>query len=403
MTWQRAIYRPITAPVFRAVLHKSAEVADRGTRVLDLKAVPWKLPGQNVIRAAADAAASTARASGQGIRPLREAIAGRIERVNGRSIDPDAELVITSGSMHGLWLVMLGLLQPGDEVLMTSPGFIADRLIRLTGAVPTFAEVRESEGWKVDIERLDAMVTERTKAFYFCNPDNPTGAVATSDELVAILEFCERHDLFCILDEVFDAQVFDGLHHVSGLSFSDWKDRTIVVQSFTKSYAMPAWRLGNVIAPAGLIAQLTQILQWTMLDLPYITQAAGLAAVTGPQDWVREIGPDFQGNRDRMLTALADVQGISHVVPHGGAFFFVNVEGLGVTAQALERYLLQFHGIPVHPGYNYHVKRGQYVRLAFGATKDDLDECIRLLPKALREVRHAPNGAPATTVAAART
>jgi aspartate aminotransferase len=388
MSWQRPIYRPITPPVFRQVIAKSAEVAARGVQVLEISAVPWQSPGANVLRAAHDAVTRTLRAPGQGLPELRRAIGDRINRVNGQSVNPDTEILITNGSMHGLWLAMLGLLNEGDEVLMTSPGFIADNLVRLAGARPIFADVRESEGWRVNIDRLEAAVTERTRVFYFCNPDNPTGTVATAEEVLSILEFCERHDLFCLMDEVFDTQVYDGLTHVSALSFADWKHRVIVAQSFTKSYAMPGWRLGNLVGPAGVISHLTQLLQWTMLDLPYMTQVAGTEAVTGPQDWVRRLGPDFQRNRDRVQLELQTIPGISYVVPQGGAFFFINVAGLGVTSETLTRRLHDLHGIPVHPGYNYHVK-GQYVRLAFGGNEANLEALVRRLPVAIEDATRA--------------
>jgi aspartate aminotransferase len=392
MSWHRPIYRPLTPPVFRQVIAKSEEAAARGVEVLEISAVPWQLPGANVLRAAQEAATRTRRAPAQGLPELRRAIAERIAKVNGQTVSPDSEILITNGSMHGLWLVMLGLLNEGDEVLMTSPGFIVDSLVRLAGAHPVFASLRESEGWRINIDSLEAQVTERTRILYFCNPDNPTGTVATQEEVLSVLEFCERHDLFCVLDEVFDTQVFDGLTHVSALSFADWKHRVVVVQSFTKSYAMPGWRLGNLVGPSGVVSHLTQLLQWTMLDLPYVTQVAGTEAVTGPQDWVQQLGPDFQRNRDRILRELQTVSGVSYVVPQGGAFFFINVSGLGVTSQTLARDLRDLYGIPVYPGYNYNI-RGEYVRLAFGANEANLEALARRLPVALADAarRSAPS------------
>lgn len=381
---ERHVLTTLSPPIFRQILARSNELKKRGVSVLDIKAVPWQSPGENVIAAAQQAARSLTRAPASGLPELRQAIAERIRRESGVAVDPDSEVLTTNGCMEALWLAMFGLLDRGDEVLFTAPGFIADRLATLAGARPVFTPLGESDGWRLSVDAFERQVTSKTRMLYLCNPDNPTGRVATRDELIDLLEFCERHDLLCLADEAFDHQIFDGRKFTSAISFSDWRDRVLLAQSFTKSFAMPQWRLGSLVGPARIVEHLTELHEWMMLDLPVVTQAAAAAAASGPQDWVHQMGREFEANRDALLPILKGIDGISFVVPEGGAFFFVNVKGLGVGGETVARRLLNDFGIPVNPGHNYH-SRG-YVRLAFGADEVTLGELGRRLPVALDHI-----------------
>lgn len=383
MSYQRRTFTSVSAPVFRQVLARAEAAQARGVSVLDLKAVPWQSPGENVIEAARDALPLLRRAPARGLPELRTAIAERSRRECGAEVDPQTEVLVTNGCMEALWVAMFGLLADGEDVLFTEPCFIADRLAVLAGAHPVYAPLSDSDGWRLDLERLEKHVTENTRMIYICNPDNPTGRVSSPDEIRAILEFSERHDLICLIDEAFDHQVFDERPFSSALAFADWRDRLLVAQSFTKSFAMPGWRIGNLIGPSAIIDHLTQLHQWMMLDLPFASQVAAAEAIRGPQDWVIQLASDFQRNRDALTPVLNAIEGISFVTPDGGAFFFIDVSQLSTGSESIARRLLEEYGIPVNPGYNY--RSPTHIRLAFGAAPADLGELMLRLPQAFAQ------------------
>ncbi|MDQ3810525.1 MAG: aminotransferase class I/II-fold pyridoxal phosphate-dependent enzyme [Chloroflexota bacterium] len=367
-----------------------AALRSAGTDVLELYGAPYWLPPEHVLRAAAENVADPEAAHSQGMPALRRAIADRLERENRLSADPETEILVTSAAMHGLYIAFTTLLDPGDEVLLHTPAFYFYGSIELAGGVPVYAPSSEEAGWAWDARRLEAALTPRTKLLVVNTPTNPTGYVATREDLEAVADVARRHDLVVVSDEAYDHMVYDGREHISIASLPGMKERTVTVCSFTKSYAMKQWRLGFMVAPSPLLPAMRKLLEWNLLECNHVAQHAGLAALTGAQGWVADIARRMERCRDLMLEGLAGSRGISFARPGGGPFLFLNVAGLGVDGAQFARTLLYEHGVPMDPGGPF--GSTDHVRLLFGGEDHVVREAARRIRAACERI--AAGGAP---------
>jgi aspartate/methionine/tyrosine aminotransferase len=223
------------------------------------------------------------------------------------------------------------------------------------------------------MERFEQAVTPRTKLLMLTNPNNPTGHLATPEELRGIARFAEHHDLLVISDDSYERMVYDGRQHVSFASLDGLGDRAITVQSFTKSYAMPGWRVGYVIAPRPFVDLFLKVHEWMILSCGYIEQKAAAAAMSGPQDWVDAIRTHFESSRDAMCGELEGAEELSFVRPEGGPFVFLNVSRCGKPSPEFSKYVLDEYGVRSEPGEVF--EGPGYIRLAFGT--EDVAEAAR--------------------------
>ncbi len=359
-----------------------------GREVLPLYGGPYWLPPAHVQAAAAAAVAETSPAPASGLPELRHAIARKVERDNRLSVDPERQVLVTNAAMHALNLVMGTLLDPGDEVLMYSPVFFFHGVIELAGGIPTYARMSEDDGWRWHIDALERAVTPRTRVLLLTTPTNPTGYVATADDLAAVADLARRHDLLIVSDEAFSKMVYDGRRHLSIGGMADARDRTVTIFSLTKDYAMKPWRVGYVVAPPDLTPHLLRVLEWNVLQCNLVAQRAAQAALEGPQAWTDEIAPRYQRSRDLMVDALRAAPALGFAVPGGAPFVFLNVSRTGVSGADFSRTLLRDHGVATDPGGAF--GSDAHVRLLFGGE----DAVVR---EAGRRVSLA-----ATTLAASR-
>jgi aspartate/methionine/tyrosine aminotransferase len=358
----------------------SRETADRaaarraaGGEVLPLYGAPFWLPPEYVLEAAERAAHEVVPAPPTGFPELRQAISARIEREQGLSLDPEREIIVTYAAMHALSIVFQTILDPGDEVVMASPTFFFDGVIRLNGGVPVLVPGQFENDWNWDLEALAAAITPRTKAILVNNPTNPTGYVATKEDLEAVVALAERHGLLIVSDEAYDNMVYDGRRHLSISALPGAHERTIGIFSFTKSFAMKQWRVGYLTAPMSLTPHLQKVLEWNILNANHVAQRAAQAALEGPQDWVRTIAVRYQHCRDLMIDGLKDASGLSFVVPVGGPFIFLRAAGL--SGNELSTRLLNDCGIATDPGAPF--GNPDYVRLSFGGEDEIVQEAAR--------------------------
>jgi aspartate/methionine/tyrosine aminotransferase len=300
-----------------------------------------------------------------------EAIAARLARENGVVVDPEQEIVVTNAANHALSVLFATMLDSGDEVLTFSPHYYYQGLIELAGGVPTYAPTREVDGWTWDLDALRAAVTPRTKVVVVNTPTNPTGHVASDDDLRGVAAIAEEHDLLIVSDEAYDHTVYDGGRHRSIAALPEAAGRTLTVVSATKSYAMRHWRVGFLAGPARLIAHCRNVLEWNLFNCNHVAQHALLAALEGPQDWVKDIGRRFERCRDAMVEGLGVLPGASFAIPMGGPFLFLRVDG----ADGFRYRLLREHGVATDPG-SYFGSAG-HLRLAFGGELADVYEAAK--------------------------
>jgi aspartate/methionine/tyrosine aminotransferase len=234
----------------------------KGKDVLALKGAPDWAPPDHVIEAAKKAAGEVTPQPSNGYTELREAISNTLSRDDGIITDPGSEILVTNGAMHALHIVFASLLEPGDEVVLHRPGFFFHGLLKLVGAVPVYAQTSQDDGWTWNAEALEKAVSPKTKLIVINSPTNPTGYVANQEDLIAVAEIARKHHLIVVSDEAYDKMVYDDDRHIRFASLPNVKDFTITVCSFTKSYAMQPWRMGYLLGPAEVVAQLRKVLEW---------------------------------------------------------------------------------------------------------------------------------------------
>lgn len=341
-------------------------------QVFELRGAPVLPLPKHVLEAISRASVQNLSAPSMGLSALREAIADKLARENHINVDPETDVLVTNGAMHALYVVLTALIEPGDEVLLYSPSFFYYGIIQIVGGVPVYAPVDEQQGFRFDITSLEQKVSARTRIVLVNTPVNPTGYVATREDLQAITDLAVRHDLFIVADESYEKMVYTGEHR-SICSPPDAAARGVTVQSFTKSYALPQWRVGYVASSVpGLTRMFHKVLEWMVLTCNYVAQRAALAVLTGPQDWIHRYNLHLARARDILVPGVRALPGVTCVRPAGGPFLFPNVSATGMDCIKFARYLLQEFGVPAVPGTFF--QSDHHVRIAFGATEATLHE-----------------------------
>jgi aspartate/methionine/tyrosine aminotransferase len=326
-------------------------------------------------------------ASNYGIGELRQALADEMAREQQLLYDPATEIVITVGANEGILLAMMGLLNPGDEVLIPDPVWLHYfYCARMAGAVPVSVPLREAQGFIPQVEDFRACITPRTKMLLVNSPHNPTGAVAPAESLAALAQLAQEHDLFVLSDEIYAAMVYDDQQHVSMGSFPDMKARTVVVNGFSKKYSMTGWRLGWVAADAALMSAMIRIHQYTTVCATTFAQWGAYAAVTGPQDEVQRMIAEFDRRRMLVYHALRGMPGIRVCKPQGAFYIFPNITATGKTADELTQYLLAEAKIALVPGSVFGNYGADYVRISYANSYENLTMAMEQMQRALEKL-----------------
>jgi aspartate aminotransferase len=329
---------------------------------------------EHVVEAAHEAARSglTRYAPNAGLPELREALADKVTRRNGYEARPD-QVVVTQGGIQALYLVLLALLEPGDEVLLPDPAWPNFRMIaHLLGArVLPYPLVSEGD-FLPRLEDLERLVTPRTRAIFVNTPSNPLGTVVPRELVEPLLEFARRRDLWYISDEVYDEVVFDDAF-VSAGAVADPGDRLVSIYSFSKVYAMTGWRVGYLVAPPDLAKLLTGMQEPIVSCVNTPAQLAALAAVTGPQDVVREMRESYQERRDELLEIL-ERGNLPSSQPSGAFYVWTDVSAANLPSMEFARSLIEREHVAVAPGSAFGDLGEGYVRLSLASSRQDLLE-----------------------------
>lgn len=373
----------------REIADMAEQLKRRGIEVLPLKGMPVELPPMHVLEAAKKSVEDNIIAPSRGLPELRTAISVKLREENSIEVDPENEVLVTNGAMHALYISLTAILDPGDEVLMYSPTFFFYGILELVGGTPIYAPLREENGFRFDLSVLEEKISPRAKVILVSTPANPTGYVATREDLADIADIAKKYDLLVISDESYEKMVYDSRRHFSIASFPGMKERTITIHSFTKSYALPQWRIGYIAAPPDFTKYFKKVLEWMNLTCNYMAQKAAHAALTGPQEWVRRITTAFETYRDIAFEGVSAIKGLSCIKPQGGPFLFFSISQLGIGAKEFSSYLLSQFGVPTTPGDYF--QSADHVRISFGATKEVLSEGINRLQIAVYRIRKGQN------------
>ena len=264
-----------------------------------------------------------------GIIPLRQAVARSLKR--DLDLDYDyTQIVIASGAKHNLFAALSALVNPGDEVILPAPYWLSyDEMIRMVGGVSVIVNAPEAQNFKITAQQLEAAVTPRTKAFILNNPSNPTGMLYSREELTALTDVCVKHDLYIISDEIYFKLLYDGRTFTSVASLGETvKERTILINGVSKSYAMTGWRVGYAAAPANIAKVMSNFLSHSTGAPSTISQWAAVEAMDGPQDTIEAMRKVFEERRNYIVSRMNQISGVSCINPEGAFYVMMNIEQL---------------------------------------------------------------------------
>ncbi len=321
--------------------------------------------------------------SNSGTIELREAIARHLMERYGVSYDPQREVLITVGVSEGLYLAMSAFIDPGDEVIVPQPCFVAYTAeVMLAGGVPVPIATRVEDRFQVMPEQVEAVITPRTKAILLGYPNNPTGAVMSYENMVAVCEVARRHDLLIISDEIYDRLVY-GVEHVCVPSLPGTWERTVLLGGFSKDYAMTGWRIGYAAAPAELLAPMRKIHQYTIMSAPTTAQAAALAALTNGDSCVQEMVEEYDRRRRLIVDGLNSI-GLPCFEPQGAFYAFPSVAHSGMTDEEFAALLLEEEQVAVVPGSAFGAGGEGYVRCSYATAYEKIEEALERMARFVR-------------------
>ncbi len=321
----------------------------------------------------------------QGLFPLRAEIAKECEKTHGISIDPEC-VVVTPGAKPIMFYSILALLEEGDEAIFPNPSFpVYESMINFAGAKAVPIQLHEENNFRFEIAELEASITSHTKLIIINSPHNPTGSVLEEDDILAIADIARKHDIIVLSDEVYEHFVYGGKHY-SVTSLPDMLDRTILINGFSKSYAMTGWRLGYAVVPSELVDPIVRlIINSVSCTAPFI-QYAGIKALTGPQDSLFQMVSEFRRRRDLIVDGLNAIPGISCWRPRGAFYVFPNVTKLGMNCQQLADHLLKEAGVATLAGSGFGDCGEGYIRLSYTTSLENIEEALERIKTVVTKI-----------------
>jgi len=349
---------------------------------LEIGRPDFETPG-NIIAAAKEAldGGKIHYTSNYGIPELRLAIADKLSYGNNLSYDPGDEVVVTIGVTEGIFLAMMALLNPGDEVIIVTPAFMCySYCAHMAGAVPVQVPLSADDGFLPDLERLRSHITSKTRMICINTPNNPTGAVYPKAVLEGIAQLARDHDLAVVSDEIYEKIIYDDLSHVSIAGLPGMKERTVVLNGFSKCYSMTGWRLGYAAASREIMSAMLRIHQYSTVCATSFAQWGGVEALRGPQDSVKTMVEEFDRRRRMIVKRLGQMPGISFFTPRGAFYIMIDITALNRSPAEIAAYLLDEAGIAVVPWGADHIRisyANSYENLC--RAMDGMDGAVRRL------------------------
>jgi aminotransferase len=343
---------------------------------------------KHIVDAAVEAARGgfTHYTSIDGTIELRQAISDKLRKDNGIDADPKTNITVTSGSQEAMLIAALGLLNPGDEALILDPYYPAvyeDTL--LAEAKPVLVPLDEENHYAIDQVTLEAKASERTRLIWLCNPSNPTGHVFSKDDLEVLADFAIRHCLIVFSDEIYEKIVYDGVEPVSIGSLPGMEERTVTVNGFSKSYAMTGWRIGYFAAGDKLSHILRNLHYYAVLCPNAVSQKAGLAALTGPQECVQEMVAEYSRRRRLMLDELSRIKSVSYEEPKGAFYVFPDFSRYDPSDEDFASSLLKNAGVVTAPGSGFGKAGKGHLRISYSVSYDQVHEGMERIEKYLTQ------------------
>ncbi len=317
-----------------------------------------------------------------GVMELRRAIAEDVQRTRGVAVKPD-NVVITPGAKPIMFFTLLALIDPQDEVIYPNPGFpIYESVIQFSGANAVALPLQEEKAFRFSITDLERLITPATRLLVINSPQNPTGGVLTREDVKAIAEVARRRDLLVLSDEIYKDILYEG-EHASIMSEPGMLEHTILLDGFSKTYAMTGWRLGYGVMPEPLAKHVERLMINSNSCTATFVQDAGLAALTGPRTEVKQFLAEFRRRRDIMVAGLNDIKGVSCITPGGAFYCFANVKKLPLGCKQLSDHLLMQAGVAVLSGTAFGKHGEGYIRLSYATSVENIREGLGRMKTAI--------------------
>jgi aminotransferase len=325
----------------------------------------------------------TTYTSNAGLPRLRELICADLATRYGATYDPGSECLITTGVSEGLDLALRVLLNPGDEVIVPEPCYVAyEPCVAFAGGTPVRVPTRWEDGFAVDADVVAAAITPRTKAILIGSPANPTGAVQPRAALEALVALAERHDLYLVSDEIYDRLTYTGGHTCLG-TLPGARDRTVLLGGFSKAHAMTGWRVGWICAPAAVAELAVRVHQYTMLCAPHVSQLAAVEALSAPDDEVGAMVADYDRRRRVFVKGLREI-GLECPEPGGAFYAFPSIRSSGLDSETFAERLLHAEHLAVVPGSVFGPSGEGHVRCSYATALPLLEEALVRIDRFLR-------------------
>ena len=306
---------------------------------------------------------------------LRDAIAKRISQTRGISVSGD-NVVVTPGGKPIMFFLIMALVDHGDEVLYPNPGFpIYESMINFMGGVPVPMKLYESKGFSIDVSEIEQKISDRTKLIILNSPNNPCGSVISRDDLERVAEIATAHDIPVLSDEIYSEFLYEGEHHSISV-FPGMRERTIILDGFSKSHAMTGWRIGYGVMPMELVEPVSRLVTNSVSCTASFTQMAALEALSGPRDEMDEMVAEFKKRRSVIVEGLNSIRGIRCALPRGAFYAFPNVEDTGMSSRDFADDLLTEAGVACLPGESFGEFGDGFARFSFANSTENIEKAL---------------------------
>ena len=335
---------------------------------------------------------NTRYTSNKGLEALREEIAVYTERKYGVSYDPMREILVTVGGSEAIDMTIRAITDPGDEIIIPQPSYVCyEPITRLSGGVPVIINTKAENDFKVTPEELRAVITDRTKALILPYPCNPTGAIMEKEDLEKLAEVLCGTDIIVISDEIYAELTFDGIRHTSVASVEGMRERTVLINGFSKAFSMTGWRLGYACAPEPLLNEITKIHQYAIMCAPTVSQYAAIEALRSCDDTVRDMVEEYDMRRKLIVNGFNKL-GLTCREPKGAFYAFPSIQSTGLTSEEFCEKLLYSKKVAVVPGTAFGDSGEGFIRASYCYSLLHIERALHLIGEFLEELKSESNG-----------
>ncbi|WP_138419089.1 aminotransferase [Aquibacillus sediminis] len=327
----------------------------------------------------------TAYTANAGLYELRQKIHEYLKTNFTLDYQPEDQILVTVGASQAIDLALRSVVNPGDEVIVVEPSFVAYApIVSLAGGVPVTIDTNPDDEFKLQPQQIEAAITPKTKAIILCSPNNPTGTVLNKQELAEIATVIEKYNLLAISDEIYAELTYDE-PFTSFASMEGMKERTILISGFSKAFAMTGWRLGYAAGPSSIISAMTKIHQYAMMSAPTMAQHGALEALTNGQKSVEKMKTSYRQRRNFVVHALTEM-GLDCHLPGGAFYVFPSIKKTGLTSEEFAEQLLKKQHVAVVPGNVFGESGEGYIRCSYASSLKQLDEAMKRMKRFIADL-----------------